>query len=204
MKRARVVEITFAPKLERMPEITLRKNAFWRAAHRRGVRQDHRLFGCARRLGRPHQLRNQGCLHHRQGGTAATVGGTPTYAVVAYTGADYQVFIGRRVAALPGDSSVTYEPPVAAPDDDGINFQFPLGVNDVVVGGVTVRNAPHEQRARISETIAGFPMGKIASPKVICSACPVRPLWFSRRSPGNAGGSRQGHQRLAKGGTDES
>src|SRR4029077_3133127 len=28
MKRARVVEIAFAPKLARMPEITLRKNAF--------------------------------------------------------------------------------------------------------------------------------------------------------------------------------
>ena len=120
MKRARVVEIAFAPKLERMPEITLRKNCF--IAEPRIGEALGKIIGYSIALdgsdGRINCEVKIGCAIGR-GGTAVTAGGTPTYAEAAYTGADYQVFIGRRVAF---DSSITYEPPPANPNDDGLNF----------------------------------------------------------------------------------
>ena len=165
MSRRCVVEITVAPKLERMPEITLRKNCF--VAEPRIGEAFGKIIGYSIALdgsdGRIACEIKVGCTIGK-GGAVATVGGTPTYAEAAYTGADYQVFIGRRVAALPGDVSVVYEPPIAAPDDDGINFQFPLGVDDVVIGGVSVRNGPQEQLARINQMKAGSPALNLMPP----------------------------------------
>ena len=66
MKRARVVEIAFAPKLSRMPEITLRKNVFLiepRVGEALGKIIGYSI--CARRLGWPDQLRGAHRLHHR-------------------------------------------------------------------------------------------------------------------------------------------
>ena len=156
MKRARVVEITVAPKLERMPEVTLRKNCF--VSEPRIGEAIGKIIGYSVALdgsdGRIACEIKVGCTIGK-GGTVATTGGTPTYAEAAYTGADYQVFIGRRVAALPGDSSIAYEPPVANPDDDDLIFNFRSSANDVVLGGITVRNGPQEQLALINKALAG-------------------------------------------------
>jgi len=172
MKRARVVEITIAPKLERMPEVTLRKDCFVsepRIGEALGkiVGYSIALDGSDGRIACEIKI---GCTIGK-GGAVATTAGTPTYAEAAYTGADYQVFIGRRVVAF--DSSVGYEPPVAAPDDDGLNFQFPLRPEDVVLGGVTVRNGPQEHLARINTMVAGFPV-KVAAPRFVFVGTPLQ------------------------------
>jgi hypothetical protein len=125
MKRARVVEITFAPKLARMPEISLRKNAFLiepRVGEALG-----KIIGYSIALdgsdGRVDCQVKIGCTIGR-GGSAAAAGGEPTYCSIDYVGADYQVFTGRVVLF---DSSVGYQPPEANPNDDGLNF-LPSGL----------------------------------------------------------------------------
>jgi hypothetical protein len=130
MKRARVVEIAFAPKLSRMPEITLRKNAFLlepRIGEALG-----KIIGYSLALdgsdGRVKCEVRIGCaIGH--GGSAVAAGGEPTYCSIDYTGADYQQFTGRMVLF---DTSVGYQPPLADPNDDGINFLSALTAQDVI------------------------------------------------------------------------
>jgi hypothetical protein len=141
MKRARVVEIAFVPKLSRMPEITLRKNAS--LVEPRIGEALGKIIGYSIALdgsdGRINCEVRIGCAIGR-GGSAVVTDGTPTYCTIDYCGADYQQFIGRTVLF---DSTVGYEPPLAAPNDDGINFlgawnpiDIPLSVSS---GGETTR-----------------------------------------------------------------
>lgn len=130
LKRSRVVEITFAPKLARMPEITLRKNAT--LVEPRVGEALGKIIGYSVALdgsnGRVSCEVRIGCAIGR-GGSAIGAGGEPTYCEIAYTGADYQVFTGRTVLF---DTSVGYQPPVANPNDDGINFLSTLTAADVI------------------------------------------------------------------------
>ena len=98
MKRARVVEITFAPKLARMPEITLRKNAFLiepRVGEALGkiIGYSIALDGSDGRINCEVRI---GCTIGR-GGSATASDGTPTYCSIDYVGADYQQFTDRTV-----------------------------------------------------------------------------------------------------------
>ena len=124
LKRSRVVEISFAPKLSRMAEITLRKNAF--IIEPRIGEATGKIIGYTLALdgsdGRINCEVRIGCAIGR-GGSQIAAGGTPTYAEEAYTGADYQQFTGRIVLF---DTSVGYAPPNADPNDDGIDFLSPL------------------------------------------------------------------------------
>jgi hypothetical protein len=130
MLRARAVEITFAPKLARMPEITLRKNAF--LVEPRVGEALGKIIGYSIALdgsdGRVNCEVRIGCTIGR-GGSAVATGGTPTYCSIDYVGFDYQQFIGRTVLF---DSSVGYEPPISDPNDDGINFMAGVSVSDVI------------------------------------------------------------------------
>jgi hypothetical protein len=138
LQRARVVEIAFVPKLSRMPEITLRKNAFLiepRVGEALG-----KIIGYSLALdGSDGRIKCEvriGCaIGH--GGSAVAAGGTPTYCSVDYTGADYQQFTGRTVLF---DSSVGYQPPNANPNDDGIEFLSVLRAQDVIQTGLVVEN----------------------------------------------------------------
>jgi hypothetical protein len=150
MKRARVVEIAFAPKLERMPEVTLRKNAFLiepRIGEALGkvIGYSLALDGSNGRITCEIRI---GCAIGR-GGSAVASGGEPTYCEIAYTGADYQQFTGRIVLF---DSSVGYQPPNANPNDDGINFLSTLRVEDVIDIPLVVEYPASEQ----AEAIAGM------------------------------------------------
>jgi hypothetical protein len=130
MQRARVVEITFAPKLSRMPEVTLRKNVFL-AEPRVGEALGKIISYSLALDGSDGKVKCEvkiGCAIGR-GGSAVAAGGEPTYAEVAYTGPDYQQFIGRVVLV---DTSVGYQPPNADPNDDGINFLSVLTAEDVI------------------------------------------------------------------------
>jgi hypothetical protein len=138
LKRARVVEITFAPKLARMPEITLRKNAFLiepRLGEALG-----KIIGYSLALdgadGKVNCVVRIGCAIGR-GGSAVAAGGEPTYCDIDYTGADYQSFTGRTVLF---DTSVGYQPPNADPNDDGLNFLSVLTPADVIEIPLVVEN----------------------------------------------------------------
>jgi hypothetical protein len=139
MKRARVVEIAFAPKLSRMPEIALRKNALLiepRVGEALG-----KIIGYSVALsgsdGRVNCEVRIGCAIGR-GGSAVAADGEPTYCEIAYTGADYQQFTGRTVVLF--DSSIGYQPPSANPNDDGIDFLSVLRAEDVIATPLVVEN----------------------------------------------------------------
>jgi hypothetical protein len=138
LQRARVVEIAFVPKLSRMAEITLRKNAF--LVEPRVGEALGKIIGYSLALdGSDGRIKCEvriGCaIGH--GGSAVAAGGTPTYCSIDYTGADYQQFTSRTVLF---DSSVGYQPPNANPNDDGIEFLSVLRAQDVIQTGLVVEN----------------------------------------------------------------
>jgi hypothetical protein len=138
LQRARVVEIAFVPRLSRMPEITLRKNAF--LVESRVGEALGKIIGYSLALdGSDGRIKCEvriGCaIGH--GGSAIAFGGTPTYCSVDYTGTEYQQFVGRTVLF---DSSVGYQPPNANPNDDGIEFLSTLRAQDVIQNGLIVDN----------------------------------------------------------------
>lgn len=142
MKRARVVEITFSPKLAKMSEVTLRKNAFLvepRIGEATGkiISYSIALDGSDGRVNCEVKI---GCTIGR-GGTVAASDGAPTYATIDYVGSDYQQFTNRTVL-FPLDSSVGYQPPVAAPNDDGIDFLSALSAQDVIEVDLVVQHGP--------------------------------------------------------------
>jgi hypothetical protein len=144
MKRARAVEITFAPKLSRMPEVTLRKSVF--LAEPRVGEAVGKIIGYSIALdgsdGRIKCEIRMGCTIG-YGGLAVADDGLPTYCSTDYVGFDYQQFVGRTVlvdAFL--DSSVGYQPPDASPNDDGIDFLSALTAEDVIEVGLVVEHGP--------------------------------------------------------------
>jgi hypothetical protein len=148
MKRARVVEIAFAPKLARMPEITLRKNASLiepRIGEALGkiVGYSIALNGSDGRLQCEARI---GCAIGR-GGSVVTAEGSPTYCSIDYTGADYQQFTGRTVLL---DTSVGYQPPSSNPNDDGLDFTSVLRAEDVIDQPLVVENPADVQRDYIA------------------------------------------------------
>ena len=154
MKRARAVEISFAPKLERMPEVSLRKNAFLiepRVGEALGkiIGYSVALDGSDGRISCEIRI---GCAIGR-GGSAVASGGDPTYCTVDYTGADYQQFTGRTVLF---DSSVGYAPPNANPNDDGIEFLSVLRAEDVIDTPLVIENPPQLQHDYIMEQTAAW------------------------------------------------
>jgi hypothetical protein len=147
MKRARVVEIAFAPKLSRMPEVTLRKNAFLvepRVGEALGKVIGYSL-GLDGSDGRINCEIRIGCAIGR-GGSAVAAGGSPTYCEVAYAGADYQQYTARTILF---DTSVGYQPPNADPNDDGINFLSAITAEDVIDVPLAVVNPPSVQAAYV-------------------------------------------------------
>jgi hypothetical protein len=151
LQRARVVEIAFAPKLARMPEITLRKNAFLvepRVGEAQGkvIGYSLALNGADGRIDCEVRI---GCAIGR-GGSAVADGGDPTYASIDYTGADYQQFTGRTILF---DTSVGYAPPSSDPNDDGIEFLSVLTAQDVIDTPLAVENPPATQRAYINSHV---------------------------------------------------
>ena len=157
LKRSRVVEISFAPKLERMAEITLRKNAF--IIEPRIGEATGKIIGYSLALdgadGRINCEVTIGCTIGR-GGSQIASGGTPTYCVEAYTGADYQQYTGRMVLF---DTSVGYGPPNADPNDDGIDFLSTLTAEDVIDVPLVVIHPAPEQVVYFVSTV---PMGGYA------------------------------------------
>jgi hypothetical protein len=148
MHRARVVQIAFAPKLSRMPEITLRKNVFLvepRVGEALGkiIGYSLALDGSAGRIGCEVRI---GCSIGR-GGSAVASGGAPTYCTIDYTGADYQQFTERTVLF---DSSVGYQPPSANPNDDGIDFLSVLRAEDVIETPLNVENPAFVQSSHLA------------------------------------------------------
>jgi hypothetical protein len=144
MKRARAVEITFAPKLSRMPEVTLRKSVF--LAEPRVGEALGKIIGYSIALdgsdGRINCEIRIGCTIG-YGGIVTAIAGTPTYASVNYTGPDYQQFIDRTVLVDAfTDSSVGYQPPDASPNDDGIDFLSALTAQDVIDTDLVVEHGP--------------------------------------------------------------
>jgi hypothetical protein len=159
MMRARVVEITFAPKPARMADVTLRKNAFLaepRVGEALGkiIAYSVAMDGSDGRINCEVRI---GCTIGR-GGTVAAADGTPTYCTIDYAGADYQQFINRTVL-FPLDTSVGYSPPAASPNDDGLNLLSALRVEDVLDQPLVVVFGPVEQHDNLKADVA--PWGQI-------------------------------------------
>jgi hypothetical protein len=156
LKRSRVVEISFAPKLERMAEITLRKNAF--IIEPRIGEATGKIIGYTLALdGRDGRINCEvriGCAIGRAGSQIAA-GGDPTYCTVDYTGADYQQFTGRIVLF---DSSVGYAPPNANPNDDGVDFMSVIAAEDVIDQPLAVENTAAFQWSfiQLNASTSGF------------------------------------------------
>ena len=151
MKRARVVEISFVPKLERMPEVTLRKNVFLiepRIGEALGKIIGHSisLDGADGRINCEVRI---GCTIGR-GGSAVASGGEPLYCSIDYAGADYQQFTGRVVLF---DTSIGYQPPAANPNDDGLNLLSVMTAQDVIETPLVVEFPPAEQAAIIQSQL---------------------------------------------------
>jgi hypothetical protein len=142
MKRARVVEIAFAPKKERMPEVTLRKSVF--LAEPRVGEATGKIIGYSIALdGSDGRIKCEvkiGCMIG-YGGAVAAADGDPTYCTIDYTGPDYQVFI-NRVVLFPLDTSVGYQPPAADPNDDGLDFLSAHSAEDFIEVGLSVQYGP--------------------------------------------------------------
>jgi hypothetical protein len=157
MKRARVVEIAFAAKLARMPEITLRKNVFLiepRVGEALGkiIGYSVALDGSDGRINCEVRI---GCTIGR-GGSAVETEGTPTYCTVDYAGFDYQQFNDRVVLVAPLDSSVGYQPPIAAPNDDGLELLSVLRPEDVIEQPLVVEFGHVDQEDSLKEKLAPF------------------------------------------------
>ena len=156
MKRARVIEIAFAPKLARMPEITLRKNVS--LIEPRVGEAVGKIIGYSIALdgsdGRVNCEVRIGCTIG-YGGSQVAFAGTPTYCSIDYAGADYQQFNDRVVLFDEGDTSVGYQPPQAAPNDDGLDFLSALRAEDVIDIPLTVENPPVDQQAYILQATLG-------------------------------------------------
>jgi hypothetical protein len=153
LKRSRVVEIAFAPKLARMPEVTLRKSAS--LVEPRIGEALGKIVGYSIALngsdGRMQCEARIGCAIGR-GGSVVAVEGAPTYCTIDYTGADYQQFTGRTVLL---DSSVGYQPPSSNPNDDGLDFTSVLRAEDVIDQPLVVEN-PASVQANYVFTHSGF------------------------------------------------
>lgn len=156
MKRARVVEIKFEPKLSRMPEVTLRKDALLNEP--RIGEATGKIIGYSIALdGSDGRIKCEiriGCVIGR-GGTVAATDGTPTYCDISYAGSDYQVFINRTVL-LPADTSVGYGPPIAAPNDDGLDLLFPLRPEEIFEQPLSVQFGHQEQENHLREELAAW------------------------------------------------
>ena len=151
MKRARAVEITFAPKLSRMAEVTLRKNVF--LAEPRVGEALGKIIGYSIALdgtdGRVNCEVRIGCTIG-YGGIVTATDGTPTYCSIDYVGADYQQFLERTILVDAfDDSSVGYQPPDASPNDDGIDFMSALTAADVIETDLVVEHGPEPGDATI-------------------------------------------------------
>jgi hypothetical protein len=162
MKRARVVEIKVTPKLSRMPEITLRKNVL--VVEPRIGEALGKIVGYSISLdgsdGRINCSVSIGCAIGR-GGSVVGVDGEPTYCSIEYAGADYQQFVGRTVLFDGDNTTVGYEPPIAAPNDDGINFLSALTAKDVIDQPLVVDNPPGAQAAMLAGMAIGGGFGVV-------------------------------------------
>jgi hypothetical protein len=156
MKRARVVEIAFIPKLARMPEVTLRKSAF--LAEPRVGEATGKIIGYSIALdGADGQIKCEvkiGCTIG-YGGSVAAADGTPTYCTIDYAGPDYQQFV-NRVVLFPLDTSVGYQPPAATPNDDGIEFLSALRAEDVIETDLIVEYGPEPEHEEDGDPPVNF------------------------------------------------
>lgn len=159
LQRSRVVEINFAPKLSRMPEITLRKNVSL-TEPRIGTAVG-KVIGYSISLdgndGRINCEVRIGCAIGK-GGTVSATDGTPVYCSTDYVGSDYQQFTGRTLLI---DSSVGYQPPNADPNDDGIEFLSTLRASDVIDAGLSVENNSQTQFDYLVAHVPAFPTAPI-------------------------------------------
>lgn len=164
-QRSRVVEIPFAPKLSRMPEITLRKNVYL-VEPRIGVALGKAIGYSVALDGNDGRINCEvriGCTIGKGGSTSA-VAGSPTYCSIDYVGSDYQQFTGRIIPIF--NSSVGYQQPAANPNDDGLEFLSTLTAADVIDVGLVVENAAQAQRDHINAAYIYLGPGMYGGPQV--------------------------------------
>lgn len=177
---SRAVESTFSPYLERMPSVTLRKNARIHRGEIPGGVAEGKIIGFFEE-----QARGSGFIDCRviigsaigHGGAISQVNGVGTYVEEDYFGPDddYQEQSGGTEMF---DSSVGYTPPLFAPNDDGLDFIGGFTGADAFDEPLTVDNSYDVQAAALAAGIGGFrmPLG-----------LPVVPAWLASAVVRNSG-----------------
>jgi len=131
LRRARAVEVTFAPTLDRLFDIGLKKNARVYDPRIPGGQADGKIvewdFGVNGDSGAVELTVTMACAVGN-GGDIEISAGEPTWIEDDYIEDDYQERTGRVVSF---NSDIGYEQPLFNPQDDGIDF----------IGGVTVDSA---------------------------------------------------------------
>jgi hypothetical protein len=155
MKRARVVEITFAPPLERMPEITLRKNAY--LVEPRIGNATGKIIGYSLGLdGSDGKIKCEvkiGCaIGH--GGSHTSTAGTGHYASTNYVGGVYQQLSGQMNAI---GTSVAYSPPNPVSNPNSINFLGTVTAADVIEVPLSVQYGAIPPAQQIPPIMVGSP-----------------------------------------------
>lgn len=150
--RARVVEISFEPLLERMHEVTLRKSAIITDDRISGGFAEGKITAYSLSLnGDTGAVRCSVTIGSAVGraGTVSAVPGGPEYVEEDYIPQeeDYQQYIGRVVLVDGDDLGFTL--PLFNPNDDGVDFISGLTAADLIEDGLVVSFGPAQQRLHI-------------------------------------------------------
>lgn len=156
VRRSRCVKLEFevigADRLTRMANVSLRKNARIFDGRLPNGEALGKITGYSVTMsGEDGNLAckvNMACAVGN-GGEVSDVEGDPIYVEDDYIGPDedWQEYDGRLVAVF--DSTVGYEPPLFAPNDDGVDFIGGPVAADVIQEALSVSNPPATQRAAL-------------------------------------------------------
>jgi hypothetical protein len=156
LRRARAVEVTFEPTLDRLGDISLRKNAVINDSRIPGGQAEGKIvawrFALDGDSGEPELLVTIGCAVGN-GGTVVAVPGTGDWVEADYVEVGYQEAVGT-ISAFNDD--VGFEVPLFNPNDDGIDFISGVTAEDAIEQALVVVNPPATQRAALLAAIAGW------------------------------------------------
>jgi hypothetical protein len=144
LMRARCVEIEFDCRWERAVNLSCRKNAILVDPHLPGGLAEGKIVAYTLHMDGDTMIGHvkMACAIG-MGNSIGAIAGTPVYVVDAYVEYDYQQHIGGQ--QLTNTADINFSPPLAAINDDGLNF--PLDKQQAVIANSLVGNAGNQALA---------------------------------------------------------